>query len=230
MKEIFDQYVETSFDGYQQSDIKKEQFQFNYWPYFKSKTSPKALDIGVGRGEMLTCLKKWGANYQGIDISPSTVKFCQSIHLNCLQTDDTSEWLNRHQGEFDVITCLDVLEHFQKEQTIEFLTAMRLSLRKDGFVIIQVPNLQSPFGYIHHFNDFTHMSGFVEHSLSQVLLTAGFKNVQFCGFEENIGGNPKSKFRRFLRGLLWRFVKLLRAINGNPNPNILDPVFYAVAR
>ena len=144
----------------------------------------KVLDIGVGRGEMLSCMKEWGLNYQGIDISPSKIRFCQSLKLNCEVIDDTIDWLHKNREEFEIITCLDVLEHIPKNETIEFLKAIRSSLKRDGKAIIQVPNLQSPFGYLHHFNDFTHLNGYVEHSLAQVLLAAKFERFEFFVFEE----------------------------------------------
>jgi len=173
-------------------------------------------------------MKKWGHNYHGIDISPSTVNFCKNLDLSCELVDDSVFWLNSHQNQFDIITCLDVLEHIPKDHLIRFLKAIFNSLKKGGFVIIQVPNLQSPFGYLHHFNDITHINGFVEHSLNQVLLSAGFKNISFFGFEELYEKKPKVFFKKILRFVFRKIVRFLRTINANPNPAILDPVFYAL--
>jgi len=107
---------------------------------------------------------------------------------------------------------------------------MRASLTNEGLAIIQVPNLQSPYGYLHHFNDFTHVSGFVEHSLAQVLLASGFKDFKFYGFEEIFPTTIKNRIRLILRFFYHKFVRFLRAINSNPNPLILNPVMFVVAR
>jgi 2-polyprenyl-3-methyl-5-hydroxy-6-metoxy-1,4-benzoquinol methylase len=230
MKEIFDNYVEASFDGFQQAVFKFKQFESNYKKYFPSEKNKQVLDIGIGRGEMLTCMRDWGFNYQGIDISQSTVKFCNSLELKCEATDDTATWLKSNKERFSLVTCLDVLEHVPREHTIEFLKAIRLSLTNDGLAIIQVPNLQSPFGYLHHFNDFTHVSGFVEHSLRQVLLTAGFREFEFRGFEEFSPTGIKSIIRFSIRYFYRKAVRFLRNVNGNPNPEILDPVLYVVVK
>lgn len=230
MKEIFDNYVETSFDGFQQATSKFKQFELNYKRYFPSDKAKETLDIGIGRGEMLTCMRDWGFNYQGIDISPSTVKFCKSLHLKCETTDDTAKWLQKNNERFSLVTCLDVLEHVPRDQTIDFLKSIRASLTTDGIAIIQVPNLQSPFGYLHHFNDFTHISGFVEHSLGQVLLAAGFKDFEFNGFEELSFTGVRSGIRLGMRFIYRRLVKFLRYINSNPNPKVLDPVLYVIAK
>ncbi len=229
MKEIFDNYVETSFDGFTQAKIKFDLFELNYKFFFQKKNLGKVLDIGVGRGEMLSCMRNWQLNYQGIDISPSTIRFCQSLNLKCEVVNNTVDWLLKKEENFSLITCLDVLEHVPKEHTIEFLKAMRFSLHKDGRAIIQVPNLQSPFGYLHHFNDFTHVSGFVEHSLAQVLLAAGFEKFSFFGFEEIYQNNLKGRIKKILRWGYRKIIRFLRVINHNPNPAILDPVMYVVA-
>ena len=79
MQEIFENYIDNSFDGHYQADFKFHHFELNYKQYFNKSISLKVLDIGVGRGEMLSCMKKWGHNYHGIDISPSTVEFCKKL-------------------------------------------------------------------------------------------------------------------------------------------------------
>ena len=229
MQEIFDKYIDNSFDSQYQADFKFHQFELNYKKFFYKNVPLKVLDIGVGRGEMLSSMKNWGHNYHGIDISPSTVEFCKKLDLSCELTDDTELWLKKNQNQFEIITCLDVLEHIPKKRLIHFLEAIRNSLSKDGFAIFQVPNLQSPFGYLHHFNDITHVSGFVEHSLNQVLLSAGFNKVLYYGFEELYGKTPKIILKKILRYFYRKIIRLLRTINANPNPQILDPVFYAVA-
>jgi len=229
MQEIFDKYLDNSFDGQYQADFKFHQFELNYKQFFNKSVPLKVLDIGVGRGEMLSSMKNWGHNYHGIDISPSTVEFCKKLDLSCELTDDTEVWLKKNQNQFEIITCLDVLEHIPKNRLIHFLEAIRNSLSKDGFAIFQVPNLQSPFGYLHHFNDITHISGFVEHSLNQVLLSAGFNKVLYYGFEELYEKTPKIILKKILRYYYRKIIRLLRTINANPNPQILDPVFYAVA-
>ena len=102
-------------------------------------------------------------------------------------------------------------------------------MNKDGIAIFQVPNLQSPFGYLHHFNDITHVCGFVEHSLNQVLLSVGFNNLTFFGFEEFYEKTPKIFLKIILRFFYRKLIRFLRTINANPNPRILDPVISVVA-
>jgi 2-polyprenyl-3-methyl-5-hydroxy-6-metoxy-1,4-benzoquinol methylase len=229
MKEIFDNYIENAFGEYKQAEFKIKQFEYNYKRFFPLNSSAKVLDIGIGRGEMLVCMKYWGyTEYLGADISPSTVNFCKSLGLNCVLVDDTIKWLSDKDSTFDVITLLDVLEHFQKEDVIIFLKNLYKSLKLGGKLIIQVPNLQAPDAQLHRYNDFTHNIGFVEHSLEQVLIAAGILNSKFYGFEEIISDNVKIKIQKIVRLLYWKYCRFIRGINTNLNPVILNPVFFVV--
>ncbi len=228
MKELFDNYIENSFDDPRQAEFKISHFEHNYRQYFPASPA-RVLDIGIGRGEMLSLMKKWEMEYEGVDISPSTVNFCRSLGLNCELTENTAEWLRQHPGRYDVITALDVIEHLPGDSLMELLKAIRKSLAPGGKAIFQVPNLQSPSACLHHFNDITHVHGFVEHSLTQVLIAAGFSDFVFHGFEEIVDRRGKAMLHKILRRSYWLMVRLTRALNGGPNPRILHPVLYAVA-
>ena len=231
MKAIFDTYVDNAFGEHKQALFKIRQFEINYKRFFPMDKVASILDIGIGRGEMLTCMNNWGySNYLGVDISPSTITFCKSLGLNCMQVDDTTALLKENDNSFDLITLLDVLEHVKKENTIDFLNALNGSLKEGGVLIIQVPNSQAPDGQLHRYNDITHEVGYVEHSLQQVLIAAGFDKVEFKGFEEFVLGGWKESIKKYLRYFYWQYIKLTRTITGNLNPGILNPVFFAIVR
>ena len=230
MKDIFDTYVANAFGDGGQDSGKLRQFEMNYRRILPSDFDADLLDIGIGRGEMLTCMRNWGyTRFRGIDISPSTIAFCSSIGLPCEQVADTTSWLQEHVESFDCITLLDVLEHIPKEQTIPLLRALKDSLRGNGVAIVQVPNMQAPDSQLHRYNCFTHEVGYIEHSLRQVLQVAGFSTIAFGGFEDSVSHSVRGRARLVLRRLLWSLVRFLRRVNGNLNPAILHPVFYALA-
>ena len=231
MQEVFDTYVENSFGEEKQAAFKFKQFELNYKKYFPRNKEAKVLDIGIGRGEMLSCYENWGyTNYLGVDISPSTVKFCKSIGLNCECVKDSGQYLKDNQNTFELITLIDVLEHIPREFVVSFLKDVKNALKNDGVFIIQVPNLQAPDGQLHMYNDVTHMMGYIEHSLQQVLITAGFTKFHFQGFEEIIGSSWKVPIRKILRSIYWKIVRFNRKVNGNINPEILNPIFSVIVK
>jgi len=231
MKEIFDSYIKNSFGEENQAVFKFKQFEINYKKYFPANKDAKVLDIGIGRGEMLSCYENWGyKNYLGVDISPSTVTFCKSIGLNCELVQDSSQYLKDNQNTFELITLIDVLEHIPREHVVSFLKDVKNALKDGGVFIIQVPNLQAPDGQLHMYNDVTHMMGYIEHSLQQVLITAGFTKFHFQGFEELISASWKVPIQKVLRSIYWKIVRFNRKINGNINPEILNPVFSVIVR
>ena len=231
MKEIFDTYIADSFGAYEQAPIKFVQFERNYRQYFPADRAARVLDIGVGRGEMLSLMKSWGyADYLGVDISPDTIAYCRTLGLSCELLEDTAAWLLERPGAFSLITLLDVLEHFPKKEIIPFVKALRCSLAPGAIVLVQVPNLQSPDGHIHRYNDFTHEVGFTEDSLRQVLVAGGFRDIAFHGFEELASGGVRGLVARALRGVYWKAVRIARTLNTNKNPAVLNPVFYAACR
>ena len=230
MKEIFETYVENAFRSFEQDQTKVAQFNLNYRCHFPQDRHVAVLDVGIGRGEMLTCMKDWGySNYLGIDISPSTVNFCSSLGLNCVLIEDTAKWLLQRPKLFAVITLLDVLEHIPKNEVVSFLRSIFTSLIPGGTLIVQVPNLQSPEGFLHRYNDITHEVGFVEHSLEQVLIVSGFSAISFFGFEQMVFPGLNQQVKKLLRYAYWKKIRFNRWITSNHNPKILHPVLSTIA-
>lgn len=230
MHEIFNNYIETTFDGYMQADFKFKQFELNYRCFFPDDRNAPLLDIGVGRGEMLRCMKNWHyTNYVGIDISKSTIDFCQSLGLECQLVNNTTSWLANYQKYFEVITLLDVLEHIPREDVVPLLSAVYSALKNNGILIVQLPNMQAPDAQLQRYNDITHLNGYIEHSLRQVLVAGGFSKIQFLPFNDSISTSWKEPIRVFMRFLYWKGVRFVRKLNGNINPEILTPTFIAIA-
>jgi 2-polyprenyl-3-methyl-5-hydroxy-6-metoxy-1,4-benzoquinol methylase len=230
MKEIIDNYIENAFVVKEQAEFKFSQFSYNYKKYFPQNMNANMLDIGIGKGEMLTCMKQWGyENYIGIDISASAVNYCNSIGLNCELVEDTVNWVENKKNRFDIVAMLDVLEHIGKNDVVPLLRAVNESLKENGKLIIQVPNMQAPESQLYRYEDFTHETGFTENSLRQVIVAAGFTDFIFQGYEVIFLCKFSSRKKRFFRGIYWWVIRKLRRINTNLNPKILNPVFFAVA-
>lgn len=231
MKEIYDHYLENTFGSYQPCKVKRAQFLFNYRRWFPQPGSgAKVLDIGPGRGEMLDVLAECGVtDCTGVDLSEEIVRFCRSRGFVCEWTDDTEAFLLRHENSCDLITVCDVLEHIDRNHTLPFLSAVRCALKPGGKAIFQVPNMAAEDAALYYYADFTHVAGFTELSLKQVLMTAGFSRCELHDYEVFCYGGIKEAAARLLRPFFYAWTRFRRRVIGSHCPNIITPVFFAVA-
>ena len=122
--------------------------------FIKERTSLKGkrvLDIGCGGGILTEALSKAGAEVIGIDASPQTIGVAKS-HANTVNSKATylestvEDFLaNNQNGLFDVITCLEMLEHVpEPDKIIESCCAL---LKDDGDIFLSTIN-RNPKSYL----------------------------------------------------------------------------------
>ncbi len=98
-----------------------------------------ALDVGCGAGLMCEPLARLGAVVTGIDAAPENVAVAQnhaagqglSIDYRC---GDVAEL----DGQFDLVTSMEVIEHAARPAA--FLAALAARLAPDGLMILSTPN------------------------------------------------------------------------------------------
>lgn len=243
MKEVFDEYVQSTLISDRPTDYSLRVYETNYRKLLPESRTARILDIGVGVGGLLQFVKELGyANAKGIDISPSTIASCRKKGLDCELVDNTPDWLNAHPAAFDFITLLDVIEHIPKKELIGFLSAIRRSLGDAGTLLLQTNNMQAADAQLMRYGDITHEVGFCETSLRQVCRVAGFGSIEIFGLEplyacrswRHVKQMPVKAAQHFacgiVRNCIWWIVRKMRRLNCNVSPEILHPIFYAVVR
>lgn len=134
----YDNYIEYALGSEEQSMQKIAQFKKNYLQYFPVEKTETILDIGPGKGEMLSCLAESGyLNIEAVDISESVVNFIRKLGFRISRTNDLTSFLNTRKEQFALITMCDVVEHIADEQILDILSAVRNSLKEDGVLIVQ---------------------------------------------------------------------------------------------
>ncbi len=79
-------------------------------------SAAKVLDVGCGGGLLAEGMAKRGAEVTGIDRSPKALSVA-AVHAEQsgaqvdYQENDAETWAKTHQDTYDVVTCLEVLEH-----------------------------------------------------------------------------------------------------------------------
>jgi 2-polyprenyl-6-hydroxyphenyl methylase/3-demethylubiquinone-9 3-methyltransferase len=76
----------------------------------------KALDIGCGGGILAEALAAQGATVTGIDMAPAPLAVARLHQAESgtsvdYQQATAEEFASRHAAQFDVVTCLEMLEH-----------------------------------------------------------------------------------------------------------------------
>jgi len=107
----------------------------------------KVLDVGCGGGILSESMAKSGANVTGIDMSPQPLAVAkQHAQDNNLiidyQQSTIEDFLQQHQQlqaeKFDVITCMEMLEHVPDPLSI--IRSCRELLKPDGVLFMSTIN------------------------------------------------------------------------------------------
>lgn len=231
---FFDEYFESIFN--ESNDFSKSQFEFKYLHYenefgkFLPKNgNAKILDIGCGCGHFLYFLeKKHYKNYYGIDISSQQIEFCKENISNLVEVADTFEFLKNKENEYEIIIISAVLEHIPKVKTIDLLKLIYKALTKDGYLLIEVPNMSNLFSMDLRYKDFTHEAGFTEMSIKQVLKIAKFDKIHISS-TSILGNSLKNKVHRLLVRSLHKFLKFLYYIQMYSVPKQLGKLLIVAA-
>ena len=111
----------------------------------------KILDVGCGGGILAEALGELGANVTGIDASENTIgvakSHSQSIKSNVKFIQNTIEEFTAENPDekFDVITCLEMLEHVPSPN--EIIKSCSQILNEDGDIFFSTIN-RNPRSYL----------------------------------------------------------------------------------
>lgn len=183
------------------------------------------VDLACGHGGLLRYFAKRGyTNVLGVDLSPEQVHQAQCVHPNVV-LDNIVSYMRCTNQQFDLITAIDVIEHLTRDEGLELLEACVQRLRPGGRIILQTPNMASPWGLAIRYGDNTHELGYTPKSLGQLLHLCGLENIE-C---REMGPVCRS-FKSTVRWGLWKGIKgMLHIYNlietGSAYPQVLTRVF-----
>lgn len=103
----------------------------------------QVLDVGCGAGLLSEAMAAQGATVTAIDASPETLGAAR-LHLidSGLQVDyresTAEEWAGAHAGAYDVVTCMELIEHVPDPASL--LGACAALLRPGGHLLLSTIN------------------------------------------------------------------------------------------
>jgi 2-polyprenyl-6-hydroxyphenyl methylase/3-demethylubiquinone-9 3-methyltransferase len=98
-----------------------------------------ALDVGCGAGLLAEPLARLGARVVGIDAAPELIAVARD-HAEAmgLEIDYRAGAVEKLEGRFDLITCMEVIEHVADPAV--FVGALAKHLAPGGLLVLSTPN------------------------------------------------------------------------------------------
>ncbi|WP_071839680.1 class I SAM-dependent methyltransferase [Synechococcus sp. KORDI-49] len=148
----------------------------NYFTSFFGESSfLKYADVGCGDGALLNFLLSQDTPFDvdpyGFDYDSNALRWASLFSPGTFFSNQ--DFISC--APYDVITCIEVLEHIPPDQILSFLSKLSNSLSKDGLLILTVPSINKPL-------ENKHFQHFSESSLVS-LLEPYFNIVSIMGFE-----------------------------------------------
>jgi 2-polyprenyl-3-methyl-5-hydroxy-6-metoxy-1,4-benzoquinol methylase len=165
----------------------------------------KIADVGCGTGFLLYWLTKQpGIVPVGVDASRSQVevlrKHLPGVEVHC---EDGLAFMKERPNTFDVIFCIDVLEHIADEHLLDWVETAHGALKTGGRFVCRTPNAANLKASHARYIDLTHYRCFTSHSICQLLSAGGFADCQILSVR---AGDVGSRVRMVLEQYLHRAV------------------------
>ncbi len=201
---IYENYVSSVntsdvVEDYSSLYIQSKPIAFRVMRYIPSERNINIVDLGCGSGRYLYHLHQKGyKSLEGVDYSKEQVEIAQKSGLNFIIEGDLVDFLEKKPDEsIDIILAMDIFEHFTREELFLLLPIIQRKLKKDGKIILHVPNAEGIFGNRVRYGDLTHEIAFTRMSLMQLFKCNGFKEIT-CYEDKPIIHGIISFFRRVI--------------------------------
>lgn len=136
------------------------------------------FDLGAGWGHFMLAGKELGYEVSGIEISEQPYTYCVNDlklpveHIDFFKMDASRT--------YDIITMWDVLEHIDKAD--KFLSKCNLHTNLNGYLFLQVPQIDSYFAKRHKDNwkmmGLDHVNYFGKKTITQILNKNGYEVLE----------------------------------------------------
>jgi 2-polyprenyl-6-hydroxyphenyl methylase/3-demethylubiquinone-9 3-methyltransferase len=110
----------------------------------------RVVDVGCGGGILAESMAERGATVTGIDLAEKSLKVArlhlletgQKVDYQCIAAEDFAA---QHGGEFDVVTCMEMLEHVPDPGSV--IRACAQMVKPGGWVFLSTLN-RNPKSYL----------------------------------------------------------------------------------
>lgn len=136
------------------------------------------LDIGCGRGELLTLLREAGVEARGIDADADMVAFARGEGLDVEQADLVDHLERVDAASLGGIFMGQVVEHLPPGVLVRALELAAEKLRPGGVLVAETINPVSPIALRNYYADLTHAQPLVPETLELLARQSGFAETE----------------------------------------------------
>jgi SAM-dependent methyltransferase len=200
-------------------------------PYLPEDRNSPILEVGFGRGGFLDYLNARGYEaYAGVETDRECFEACRGRHRVHV-VDDTTDFLHQRPARFEVVVLRQVISHLERDDALSLLRGAREALTDGGRVALETFNAALPTAGYTLANDLCNRVAYTEHSLRQVLILAGFRDITVVGSDAPTHGFRGLAFR-VARRLVLAPTRLRMALERGRggNPTIWSKNLLAIAR
>jgi 2-polyprenyl-3-methyl-5-hydroxy-6-metoxy-1,4-benzoquinol methylase len=171
-------------------------------------TDHPVLDLGCGRGELLTVLREHGVPAHGVDANRTVVEECREAGLDVSAGDLVEVLASMPDGAVGAVTMFHVVEHLPLGVLADVLTECARVLRPGGLLVAETPNaLNFRVAATTFWIDPTHVRPLHPELLRLLAERAGFARMEDL-FLHEIGTRPDLSDRddplgRWVMDLSW---------------------------
>lgn len=203
------------------------------------QTGMKILEVGCANGEFLKRVRSKVNEAVGLELNLQAVAAGQKDGLEILQ-ESVQEHSRKHKGKYDLVCSFQVVEHISDVKS--FLEASVELLKKDGTLIVSVPNNDSFLGLSTNCLNMPphHMGLWNKGSLSSIVDIFRIELLRFhleplqpyhrTYFESAMTKHFLEKYRSLRPVLKWFLPKIVRSITPFFSDNLKAYTIQAVYR
>ena len=148
-------------------------------PYVEQlRGAAPVLDLGSGRGELLTLLREAGVEARGADANADMVAFARAEGLAVEQATAHDALAAAADGSLGAVTALQLVEHLPPPDLVSLLELARAKLRPGGLLVLETINPASIEALRNYFADLTHAQPLVPETLELLIRQAGFRDAE----------------------------------------------------
>jgi 2-polyprenyl-3-methyl-5-hydroxy-6-metoxy-1,4-benzoquinol methylase len=205
----------------------RKAYGFYFQGWLPVSKQAQIADVACGSGNLLRFFAENGyPHICGVDISQEQVSLARQVTPE-VEAGNAIEFLEARPAQFDLITGLDIIEHFNKPEVLRFLDGCHTALKPGGRLILQTPNADSPWGAMHRYNDFTHEVCFTPNALTRLMRLTKFEFIEPRETKPIPFGYSMTSTVRYL---VWEMIRLglnlwNLAETGSTGSNIFTRVF-----